>query len=56
MSGGGTDRHSTATPGNADGTTGPERAVNRASGTTANTPVEFRDALQQYFQALEQAQ
>ncbi|HYE30861.1 MAG TPA: hypothetical protein VEH27_05510 [Methylomirabilota bacterium] len=56
MAGGTTDRANTQATGNADGTTGPERSVNRASGSTANTPVEFREALQQYFQALEKAQ
>jgi hypothetical protein len=51
--GGTTDRTVGATPGDTNGQIGEARKVNRAGGSTANLPSEFRDALQDYFRAVE---
>ena len=51
--GGTTDRASDATLGGANGQAGEARRVSRASGNAANLPTEFRDALENYFKAME---
>ncbi|MEW6158010.1 MAG: hypothetical protein AB1813_11290, partial [Verrucomicrobiota bacterium] len=54
MAGGGTDRTGSGLPGEASGPSGPTRTTRKAAGTTQNLPTEFREALQNYFNALEQ--
>jgi hypothetical protein len=57
MSGGTTDRASQ--PGNigeSSGKPGEERAVRKSSGVPGNYPSEFREALENYYKALEQSQ
>jgi hypothetical protein len=57
MSGGTTDRASQ--PGNigeSTGKPGEERAVRKSSGVPGNYPTEFREALENYYRALEQSQ
>lgn len=53
LSGGTTDKEAGALSGNPSGKAGESRAVNRAGGSSANLPAEFRDALENYFKALE---
>jgi hypothetical protein len=53
LAGGTTDRTSTRLPGNPNAKEGESRTVNRASGSAANAPVEFREALENYYRALE---
>ncbi|HTG45102.1 MAG TPA: hypothetical protein VK633_11285, partial [Verrucomicrobiae bacterium] len=53
MSGGSTDKTSGPTTGNAAGKAGEERAVNKSSGVPQNYPTEFREALENYYKALE---
>ena len=52
-SGGTTDRPANPLEGDARGKGGEGRNVNKASGVTGNSPVEFRDALEMYFNAIE---
>jgi hypothetical protein len=57
MSGGTTDRASEPGSGaNSDGKPGDERAVRKSSGVPQNYPTEFREALENYYRALEQAE
>jgi hypothetical protein len=51
--GGTTDRAPAPAVGNPNGQPGESRAVSRASGSTAPVPTEFREALENYFKALE---
>jgi hypothetical protein len=51
--GGTTDRAATPVAGDPNGKPGEARAVNRASGSTAPVPTEFREALENYFKAIE---
>lgn len=51
--GGTTDRAAAAGVGDPAGKMGEDRGVPRASGSTAPAPVEFRDALDNYYRALE---
>jgi hypothetical protein len=53
QAGGTTDRPSTPAPGDARGKRAEARKVNKASGATQNLPTEFREALENYFNALE---
>jgi len=52
-SGGSTERPAGPLEGDARGKEGDGRAINKASGVTGNLPVEFRDALENYFNAIE---
>jgi hypothetical protein len=54
MSGGTTDRVSQGGSSDAAGKAGEERAVRKSSGVPQNYPTEFREALENYFKALEQ--
>jgi hypothetical protein len=54
--GGTTDRTPGSPNGDASGKSATERKVARASGATKNAPVEFRDALENYFKAVEQSE
>jgi hypothetical protein len=56
FAGGSTDRAPMPMPGGAEGEQGEARSVKKAGGTTRNLPAEFRDALQNYFNAIEQEQ
>ena len=51
--GGTTDRAATAAPGDAAGKASERRNVQKASGFSGSVPVEFREALENYFNALE---
>ena len=54
QAGGTTERASTPAPGDARGKRAEARPINKASGTTQNVPVEFREALEHYYNAVEQ--
>jgi hypothetical protein len=54
LAGGSTERPATPMPGAHQGQAEESRAVNRAGGSTANFPTEFREALENYFKAIEQ--
>jgi hypothetical protein len=54
LSGGTTDRAATPSLGSPNARGGESRSVNHASGSSANFPTEFRDALENYFKAVEQ--
>lgn len=54
-SGGSTDRPATAAAGEAAGKAASERNVRKATGFSGNVPTEFREALQNYFNALEKS-
>ncbi len=54
--GGTTDRAPGAANGEASGKSPGERKVARASGAVKNAPVEFRDALENYFKAVEEGE
>lgn len=51
--GGTTDRTAAGLSGGSDGKAGEERGVESSAGTVRNFPVEFREALQNYFNAIE---
>jgi hypothetical protein len=53
MSGGDTSRPSTAVAGNAEGKSDRPRTARKAGGSAAGAPVEFREALENYYKALE---
>jgi hypothetical protein len=53
LAGGTTDRAATPMLGNADGKAAETREVRGARGTTENLPTEFREALENYFKAVE---
>jgi hypothetical protein len=53
QAGGTTDRAATPALGDPNAKPGDARTVNRASGTTANFPIEFREALEEYFKGVE---
>lgn len=53
MAGGSTDRSSPAASGNATGRPGSARSVSKATGFGTSVPTEFRDALDRFFQAVE---
>jgi hypothetical protein len=53
LAGGTTERPSLPTLGDPSAKAADARTVNRASGSTANVPTEFRQALENYFKALE---
>jgi len=53
-SGGGTDGSPSQVSGNAEGGQGEGRAVKRSSGFFQNPPAEFREALENYYRAVEQ--
>jgi hypothetical protein len=53
QAGGTTDRTANPLLGDPTGKAGESRHVNRAGGTTANLPTEFRDAIEGYFRAVE---
>jgi hypothetical protein len=53
MSGGTTDRAATAMPGDPNARSQQSRTVNRAGGTSATVPSEFREALENYYKAVE---
>jgi hypothetical protein len=53
--GGTTERPGNPVNGNMAGKGGPARNVNKASGVIENSPVEFRDALDNYFHGIEQS-
>ncbi len=54
MSGGTTDKASQAGTGDASGKSGEERSVKKSSAVPQNYPSEFREALENYFKALEE--
>ncbi|MBI3876852.1 MAG: hypothetical protein HY300_13025, partial [Verrucomicrobia bacterium] len=54
MSGGTTDRPNTGMPGDSKGLLPGTRGTTKSSGTTRPMPAEFREALEQYFKAVEQ--
>jgi hypothetical protein len=56
MSGGTTDRANQAASGNATGKGSDERGVKKSSAIPENYPTEFREALQNYYRALEQTE
>jgi hypothetical protein len=57
MAGGTTDRASeSGGTADSDGKPGEERAVRKSSGVPQNYPTEFREALENYYRALEQAE
>jgi aryl carrier-like protein len=56
MNGGTTDKAGQAASGNVAGKQGDERSVKKSSSLPQNYPTEFRDALQNYFKALEQTE
>jgi hypothetical protein len=53
MNGGNTDMAATAQNGNAIGKAGVSRTSRKAGGNTASLPAEFRDALENYYKAIE---
>jgi len=53
QAGGTTDRAATPTLGDPNAKPDEARTVNRASGSTANLPTEFREALEDYFKGVE---
>jgi hypothetical protein len=53
LAGGTTDRPAIPALGDPNAPPGDARTINRASGSTANFPTEFREALENYFQGLE---
>jgi hypothetical protein len=53
LAGGTTDRAAMPVFGDPNASPGDARTVNRASGSTANLPTEFREALENYFHGLE---
>lgn len=55
MSGGTTDRVSQEGSADASGKSGDERSVRKSSGIPQNYPTEFREALENYYKALEEA-
>jgi hypothetical protein len=54
MNGGTTDRTGSSLTGDAEGRTGESRSVKKSSGLPQNYPTEFRQALENYFKAIEQ--
>ena len=56
MAGGTTDRAATGMPGDPDAKTDDSRTVNRAGGAARALPTEFREALENYFKAVEELQ
>ena len=56
MSGGTTDRASQQGQGETSGKAGDERSVRKSSGVPQNYPTEFREALENYYRALEQSE
>jgi hypothetical protein len=53
LAGGTTDRAAAPMPGDSNAKAGESRTVNRASGGGVNVPTEFREALENYYKALE---
>ena len=53
LNGGTTVRASAPTTGNAQGRAAAQRAVNKATGVLDNSPAEFREALENYYHAIE---
>ena len=53
LNGGTTVRASAPTSGNAQGRAAAQRAVNKATGVLDNSPAEFREALENYYHAIE---
>lgn len=56
MNGGTTDKVGQGTGGNVAGKEGADRSVKKSSSVPQNYPTEFREALQNYFKALEQSE
>ncbi len=56
MSGGTTDKASVAGGGESGGKAGEERSVKKSSGVPQNYPTEFREALENYYKALEEGE
>jgi len=54
MNGGTTDRAGGSLTGNGEGRSGETRSVKKSSGLPQNYPTEFRQALENYFKAIEQ--
>jgi hypothetical protein len=53
FNGGNTDMAANAQNGNATGKADVARSARKAGGSTANLPTEFRDALENYYKAIE---
>jgi len=56
LSGGTTDKASRAGTGDASGKAGEERSVKKSSSVPQNYPTEFREALENYYKALEEGE
>ena len=56
MSGGTTDKASLPGGGESGGKAGEERSVKKSSGVPQNYPTEFREALENYYKALEEGE